>query len=279
MTEQITQFFQDKNWLDVALPILQQLGLALCIIIIGLWLASRTASVLDAIMQKRNIDIALRQFVFGIVSAVLKIVVVLMALDQVGFETTTLLALLGAAGLAVGLALKDSLSNFASGIMLILFKPFTIGHYVEAGGESGTVARITVFSTLLTTPDNKEVIVPNSQVYSGSITNYSAKPTRRVDMVFGIGYDDDMKQARQIILDVLSKDDRVLQEPAPTVAVGELADNSVNFLVRPWVKSTDYWLVKWDMLETIKSEFDSNGISTPIPQRDVYVYNADKPKT
>lgn len=274
MTEQVTQFFQDKNWVEMILPFLHSAGIALFIVIVGLWLAARAVKVLDAIMQKRNIDMALRQFVFAIISTVLKFVVVLMALDQIGFDTTSLLALLGAAGLAVGLALKDSLSNFASGVMLILFKPFTIGHYIEAGGESGTVARITVFNTLLTTPDNKEVIVPNSQIYGGSITNYSAKPTRRVDMVFGIGYDDDMKKARQIILDVLSKDERILPEPEPTVAVGELGDSSVNFLVRPWVKSPDYWAVKWDLLETIKSEFDSNGISIPFPQRDVHFYNA-----
>lgn len=278
MNEQITQFFQDKNWVEMIVPLLQQLGIALFIIVVGLWLAARISGVLDSVMQKRNLDAALRQFLFAITSTVLKFVVVLMALDQVGFDTTSLLALLGAAGLAVGLALKDSLSNFASGVMLILFKPFTIGHYIEAGGESGTVSSITVFNTLLTTPDNKEVIVPNSQIYSGSITNYSAKPTRRVDMVFGIGYDDDMKKARQIILDVLSKDDRILPEPEPTVAVGELADSSVNFLVRPWVKSADYWAVKWEITEAIKTEFDSNGISIPFPQRDVHVHNVNSEK-
>jgi small conductance mechanosensitive channel len=175
--------------------------------------------------------------------------------------------------LAVGLALKDSLSNFAAGVMLILFKPFKIGDFVDAGGVAGVVEQISVFSTQFRTGDNKEIIVPNSHIYGGVITNVSAKPTRRIDMVIGIGYDDDMKKARDLIMQVLNSDERVLKDPAPVVAVSELGDNSVNFVVRPWVEAADYWAVQWEFLETIKETFDANGVSFPYPQQDVHMHN------
>ena len=187
---------------------------------------------------------------------VLLLFVVIAALSQLGINTTSLVALLGAAGLAIGLSLQSSLSNFASGVMLIIFRPFTKGDFVEAGGATGVVEKISIFTTTMTTGDNKEVIIPNGSILGGNITNYSARPTRRVDMVFGISYDDDIRQAKQLLAEIVAADERVLKDPAPLIALGELADSSVNFLVRPWVSSADYWGVYWDTHEAVKLKFD-----------------------
>jgi small conductance mechanosensitive channel len=248
---------------------------AIAIYIIGFWIVNRLVAICAKAMDMRSIDEALKGFLLAIINTVLKFVVLLAAIDYLGFNTTSLLAVLGAAGLAVGLALKDSLSNFASGVMLIIFKPFTIGNFVEAAGIAGVCEKITVFNTIFRTGDNKEIIVPNSQIYGGTIVNVSAKPTRRVDMVFGIGYDDDMKKAREIMLEVINADERVLKDPEVVIAVDELADSSVNFVVRPWVNSADYWGVKWDLTENIKAAFDANGISIPYPQQDVHMHQAN----
>lgn len=273
MKDKLEGLMNDGNWLESLMPFAQNLIIAILIYIVGKWVAKRIVAVLGKVMEKRGLDEALRNFVSSILSTVLSFVVVLIALEQLGMDTTSLLALLGAAGLAVGLALKDSLSNFAAGVMLILFKPFKIGDFVEAGGIAGVVEKISVFSTQFRTGDNKEIIVPNSHIYGGVITNVSAKPTRRIDMVIGVGYDDDLKKARELIMQVISADERILQEPAPVVAVSELADSSVNFVVRPWVSSADYWAVQWDFLETIKETFDANGVSIPYPQQDVHMHN------
>lgn len=272
MIEQTQSFFADGAWVDATIPFLTNVGIAILIYIIGFWLVKRIVGLVDKAMNLRNFDEALQSFLLAILGTVLKFVVVLAALDTLGIPTTSLLAVLGAAGLAVGLALKDSLSNFASGVMLIVFKPFSIGHFVEAGGTAGIVEKITVFNTIFRSPDNKEIIVPNSQIYGGTIVNVSAKPTRRVDMVFGIGYGDDMKKARQLMLDVVNADERVLKDPEVVIAVNELADSSVNFVVRPWVNSADYWAVKWDLTEKIKESFDANGITIPYPQQDVHMH-------
>jgi small conductance mechanosensitive channel len=192
-------------------------------------------------------------------------------------DTTSLIALLAAAGLAVGLAMKDSLQNFAAGVMLIIFRPFTAGDFVEAGGTAGVVETISIFSTIMRTGDNREVIVPNGAIYNGTITNYSARETRRIDMVFGIGYDDDIRKVKQLLGDILAADERVLKEPAAQVVVGELANSSVNFHVRPWVKSGDYWDVRFDLTERIKLAFDDNGISIPYPQMDVHLNKTPTP--
>lgn len=272
LVEQAQTFFADGSWVDAIIPFLQNLGLAILIYLIGFWLVKRIVGLVDKAMSLRKLDEALQHFLIAILSTVLKFVVVLAAIDTLGIPTTSLLAVLGAAGLAVGLALKDSLSNFASGVMLIVFKPFGIGNFVEAGGTAGIVEKITVFNTIFRSPDNKEIIVPNSQIYGGTIVNVSAKPTRRVDLVFGIGYDDDMKKARQLMLDVINADERVLKDPAVVIAVDELADSSVNFVVRPWVNTADYWDVKWDLTEKIKESFDANGISIPYPQQDVHMH-------
>ncbi|MCL6416529.1 mechanosensitive ion channel [Aestuariirhabdus sp. Z084] len=247
------------------------LGLAILVFIVGRMLVSMVVSLIAKGLAKTKMDDTLVHFVLSILRVLLVLLVVVAALDQLGVDTTSLVALVGAAGLAVGLALKDSLQNFASGVMLVIFRPFAAGDFIDAGGVSGTVDRISIFSTLLKTPDNREVIVPNGAIFSGTITNYSAQPTRRVDMVFGIGYDDDLLKAKQILVRLLEQEARVLKDPSPLVAVAELADSSVNFNVRPWVKSEDYWGVKADLTERVKLEFDREGISIPYPQTDVHL--------
>lgn len=264
--------FDINSLLDMAIPLAMNLLLAIIIYVVGRWIAKRIVGLVTRIMNARQLDQALVEFLTSIISVLLSFVVALIALEQMGVDTTSLLALLGAAGLAVGLALKDSLANFAAGVMLILFKPFKLGDFVEAGGIAGVVERISVFSTQFKTPDNREIIVPNSGIYGGVITNYSAKSTRRVDLVIGIGYGDDIKKAQDILLEILSKDERVLKDPSAVVAVDELGDSSVNFVVRPWVNSADYWDVKWDLLATIKNTFDEQGISIPFPQQDVHMH-------
>jgi len=251
-----------------------RLGIALAIFIVGRWIARWLTNVVRKLMTKSNMDVMLINFLGNLVYTVLILVVVMATLDHLGIKTTSLLAVFGAAGLAIGLALKDSLSNFSSGVMIILFRPFKVGDFIEAGGASGVVEEVRMFATIMRTGDNRQIIVPNGQIYSGTITNYSAKPTRRIDLVFGIGYGDDIAKAKKIIDDIMQQDERILSEPAPGIALGELADSSVNFNVRPWVKNEDYWPVRADMLEKIKLAFDANGISIPYPQQDVYMHNA-----
>lgn len=262
--------------LELAQPFAINLVLALVIYLAGSWLARRLVSLTRTLMKKRQLDEALAEFIGSILSVLLTFVVALIALEQVGIDTTSLLALLGAAGLAVGLALKDSLSNFAAGVMLILFKPFKIGDFVEAGGIAGIVERISIFSTQLRTGDNRQIIVPNAGIYGDVITNFSAKATRRIDLVIGISYDDNIKQARDIIQQILDQEERILADPEPVIVVGELGDSSVNLWVRPWVKTADYWPVHWQLLETIKTTFDEQGISIPFPQRDVHLYQENQ---
>ncbi len=275
MTDQITGFFgENGNLMEILMPLLINIAIALAIYIIGSWLVKQIVKFVDKLMKMRNLDEALHGFLHAIVATILKFVVVLIAIEQLGIDTTSLLALLGAAGLAVGLALKDSLSNFAAGVMLILFKPFKIGDFIEAGGVTGIVEKITVFNSILRSPDNKEIIVPNAHIYGGTIVNFSAKPTRRVDLVIGIGYDDDIKKARDLIWGVLNSDERILKDPAAVIGLDELGDSSVNFVVRPWVKAADYWDVKWETLEKIKNTFDENGISIPFPQQDVHMHQS-----
>ncbi|MCB1699889.1 MAG: mechanosensitive ion channel [Pseudomonadales bacterium] len=222
------------------------------------------------VLNTRSMDEILVSFLTSILSWVLLLFVVIAALSQLGINTNSLVALLGAAGLAIGLSLQSSLSNFAAGVMLIIFRPFTKGNFVEAGGATGVVDKISIFTTTLTTTDNKEVIVPNGAIINGNITNYSARPTRRVDMVFGISYDDDIRKAKEILEQIIAADERVLPEPAPVIALGALAESSVNFLVRPWAKQEDYWGLLWDTTEAVKLKFDEAGITIPYPQVDVH---------
>ena len=249
--------------------------MALVIFIIGRWVAKGLTKWIGKLMVKAKVDSTLTGFVSNIIYAALLAVVVIAALDRLGVDTTSVMAIFAAAGLAIGLALKDSLANFSSGVMLVLFRPFKEEDFIEAGGTMGVVEQINIFNTVMRTPDNREVIVPNSQIYGGTIINYSARDTRRVDMVFGIGYDDDIRKAKALIEEVVKSDPRVLAEPELTVAVSELADSSVNFVVRPWVKSEDYWGVKFDLTEKLKLACDENGISIPYPQRDVHIHQAD----
>ncbi|MFV0275966.1 MAG: mechanosensitive ion channel family protein [Parahaliea sp.] len=244
---------------------------ALLIFIVGRFIVGMIMRALEKIMSKRGTDEVLTRFVSSIIRWVLLLFVVIAALSQLGVDTTSLIALLGAAGLAIGLALQGSLSNFAAGVMLIVFRPFSKGDFVEAGGAAGIIEGIGIFTTTLVTPDNKEIIVPNGAILSNNITNYSARPTRRVDMVFGISYDDDIRKARSILEGILADDPRVLKDPEPVVALGALADSSLNFVVRPWVKSADYWAVLWDTNEAVKSRFDAEGISIPYPQMDLHM--------
>jgi len=244
--------------------------LAALIYIIGRIVSKIVVSVVRRVLNKAKMDDILVDFVCSILSTALLLFIIIAALDQLGVDTTSLIALLGAAGLAVGLALQGSLQNFASGVMLIVFRPFKMGDFVDAGGVSGTVEKISIFSTMMRTGDNREIIVPNGSIYGGTITNFSARDTRRIDMVFGIGYDDDLKKAQDILRELVNSDDRILKDPETLIAVSELADSSVNFVVRPWVKSSDYWAVKFDLNENVKLAFDEQGISIPYPQMDIH---------
>jgi small conductance mechanosensitive channel len=227
-------------------------------------------------MSKHGLDDMLVRLTQNTAYFALLAVVILAALEQLGINTTSAMAIFGAAGLAVGLAVKDSLSNFAAGVMIAFFQPFKLGHFIEAAGTAGTVKEVGMFNSTLLTPDNKQVIVPNRLVYNDTIVNYSAEETRRVDIVFGIGYEDDINKARGLIESVLAADERILKDPAPVVAVNELADSSVNFVVRPWVRGAEYWNVRFALMERIKLIFDENGISIPYPQQDVHMHQVGK---
>ncbi|WP_315980379.1 mechanosensitive ion channel domain-containing protein [Aliamphritea spongicola] len=254
------------------MPWIINIALAAAIFIVGRMVVKALGSLLEKVLRKSRMDDILINFVTSIANILMLLVVVVASLDQLGVDTTSMIALVGAAGLAVGLALQGSLQNFAAGVMLIVFRPFKEGDFVEVAGVSGIVEQITIFNTVMRTADNKEVIVPNGNIYSGVITNYSARDTRRVDMVFGIGYDDDLKKAKAVLEDIINSDSRVLKDPAPVIAVSELADSSVNFVVRPWVNSADYWNVLFETTEAVKLRFDAEGISIPYPQMDVHQY-------
>lgn len=245
---------------------------AIVIYVIGRWIAKLFERIVDKILTKRDVDPTIASFVGKFTYIGLLVFFILAALAQLGIQTTSFIAVIGAAGLAIGLALQGSLANFAAGFLLLIFRPFRLGDYIEGGGTAGTVEKIQLFTTQLKTPDNKTVIVPNSGMTGGNIVNYSSKGTRRVDMVFGIGYSDDIDRARTVIEEVIASDERILKEPAPVVAVHELGDSSVNFVARPWVNAADYFAVLWDFTEKVKKRFDEEGISIPFPQRDVHLY-------
>ena len=253
-----------------------KLVLAATIFIVGRIVVSTVIGFLRKLLNSRGMDEILVGFVTTILRWVMLLFVIIAALSQLGIDTTSMVALLGAAGLAIGLSLQSSLSNFAAGVMLIIFRPFTKGDFVEAGGATGIIEKISIFTTTMTTPDNKEVIVPNGAIIGNHITNYSARSTRRVDMVFGISYDDDLRKAKQLLAEIVAADERILADPAPVIVVGALSDSSVNFLVRPWAKTGDYWAVLWDTTERVKLRFDEAGISIPYPQMDVHMSKPDQ---
>ncbi len=248
---------------------------AIIIFYIGRLIARLVSSAIIKVLRKNNKDEMLLKFIQSILNAVLLLIVVIAALSQLGVDTTSLVALIGAAGLAIGLSLQDSLKNFAAGVMILVFKPFKAGDYVSAGGVEGTVKEISIFTMLLNTPDNKEVIVPNGSVLAGPIMNFSSQENRRVDMVFGISYEDDLKKAKTILEKILADNPLVLKDPAPAVAVAALADSSVNFNVRPWVRNADYWTVYSQIHESVKLAFDAEGITIPYPQQVLHTVSSD----
>jgi small conductance mechanosensitive channel len=245
---------------------------AIVIFIVGRWIAKGFRKFVKNLMSRRNVDPTITGFVGNLTYVLLLTFFVVAALGQLGIQTTSFIAILGAAGLAIGLALQGSLANFAAGFLMIIFRPFKVGDYIEGAGTAGTVESIQIFTTLLKTPDNKTVIIPNAKLTADNIVNFTTKGTRRMDMVVGIGYDSDIDKAREILEELVTSDDRVLKDPSHKIAVVELADSSVNFVVRPWVNASDYWDVWFDLTEKVKKRFDEAGISIPFPQRDIHVY-------
>jgi small conductance mechanosensitive channel len=254
----------------------KNIAVALAIFYIGRFVVRMVTKILRKGMQKQEVDKTLETFVCNLMSSILMAFVVIAAISQVGVQTTSLIALIGAAGLAVGLALQGSLSNFASGVLIVLFRPYKVGDFIEGAGIAGSVEEVQILTTVLKTGDNKRVIVPNSQIMDSIITNYSANDRRRVDMVVGVSYEDNLDTVRKTLEELVAADERILKDPACTIAVSELADSSVNFVLRPWVATADYWGVKFDLTEAIKKRFDEVGISFPFPQQDVHLFQASK---
>ena len=248
---------------------------AVLIIFVGRWVVKLLLKIIKSALEKTTVEETVRIFVANLLSTLLMVIIFIAAINQLGIETTSIIAMLGAAGLAIGLALLGSLANFAAGILIVIFRPYKVGDYIEAGSAAGTVLDIQIFSTVLKTPDNKVVVVPNGTIMDSSIINYTGQETRRVDIIASCGYEDDIDKVKDILQDILNRDERILEEPEPRIAVSELADNSINFIVRPWVKSSDVLSVKYSILEQIKKRFDAEGISIPYPQRDVHIYNHD----
>jgi len=256
--------------MNVALEYGVKILAAIAIFIIGKMIVKSITKVIARMMEKSDIDETLTSFVASTINMLLMIVVILAAVGQLGVQTTSFVAILGAAGLAIGLALQGTLANVGAAVLIIIFRPFKIGDFIEAGGAVGTVDEINMFATTISPLDNRLVIVPNAAIIGGNITNYSTKENRRVDLTFGIGYDDDLRLAKKVLLEIIEADPRILKDPEPFVAVSELADSSVNFITRSWVHSDDYWDVHFDMIETVKLTFDERGISIPYPQMDVH---------
>ena len=260
--------------MDTAIAFISLYGLkfigAVLIFYIGKIVAKFLTKISKKAMQKANLDETITKFGANVIYGGMMVFIILAALSKLGVNTNSFIAVLGAAGLAVGLAFQGTLSNVGAGVLLVFFRPFNVGDFISAAGENGVVEEVNLFSTLLKTGDNKQIIVPNSAIIGSNITNFSAKETRRVDFVFGIGYDDDLKLAKKTLEDIINADERVLKDPAPFVAVSELADSSVNFVVRAWVKSGDYWGVKFDTTEKVKLTFDEKNISIPYPQMDIH---------
>ena len=245
---------------------------AVVIIVVGLWISKIIKNCFVKTLQKKEVDPTLVGFFASMLHGGLVIFVVISAISKLGVQTTSFVAVIGAAGLAVGLALQGSLSNFAAGILLILFKPFKVGNFVKAGGEAGVIVEVGIFTTEMKTPDNVQIIIPNATIMGSAITNVSAHPTRRIDMTLGVGYGDDLNKAKKIMEGLLSADERVLKDPVVTIAVANLGDSSVEFVIRPWVNSADYWAVRSDFIKAVKEKFDAEGISIPYPQSDVHLF-------
>jgi len=263
-----------SKYTDMAITYASEYGLkivaAILIFVIGKWVAKKVTKVTKNVMTKAKVDKTLVEFSESVVYFLLLLMVIMASLNALGINTTSFIAVLGAASLAIGLALQGTLSNIGAAVIIIIFRPFKVGDVIEAAGALGTVSDMNLFSTIISPVDNRTIIVPNSAIIGGNITNFSTKNERRVDHVFGIGYDDDLKLAKETLMDIMKADERILPEPAPFVAVSELADSSVNFVVRAWVKTEDFWGVHFDMIENVKLTFDEKGISIPYPQMDVH---------
>ena len=259
------------GYLDLAIAYGIKILGAIVIFIVGKWLAKFLTTLFRNMLTKSKTDETLVKFLGDLIYFGLLVLVVIAALGTLGVNTTSFAAIIGAAGLAVGLALQANFSNFGAGVVILFLRPFKVGDFVEAGGATGVVENIGIFNTTIKTGDNREIIVPNSNIIGGNIVNYSAKPIRRIDLVIGVGYDDDIKLVKETLEEILNSDERILKDPAAAVALGELADSSVNFNVRPWVKTEDYWAVRSDLLEKIKITFDEKGINIPYPQMDIHV--------
>ncbi|MBN2468195.1 MAG: mechanosensitive ion channel [Deltaproteobacteria bacterium] len=245
---------------------------ATIILVVGWWVAKAVRGVIEKVMKQRDLDPIIVSFTGHLAYVALCAFVILAALARLGIQTTSFVAVVGAAGLAIALAFQGSLANFAAGFLIVLFRPFKVGDFIDGAGAAGTVDKMHIFTTQLKTPDNKVVIIPNAKLTSDKITNFSAEKTRRVDLVFGVGYGDDLDKAKNVIKEILENDARILKDPPFTIGVVELGDNSVNIAVRPWVASTDYWNVCFYLNETIKKRFDAEGITIPFPQRDIHLY-------
>lgn len=247
--------------------------LAILTLIIGLWIVNRITAGVGRALEKGGMEVTLRKFVHSLLNIGLKALLLISVAGMVGIETTSFIAVLGAAGLAIGLALQGSLANFAGGVLILVLRPYKVGDFIDTGGLMGTVQQIGIFNTTMTTPDNKTIIIPNGSISNSPITNFSTQATRRVDTFFGIHYDDDLKQAKQILQDLIDADERILKDPPPQIFISSLGDNSVNIATRTWVEAPNYFPVLWELTENAKLRFDEAGITIPFPQRDVHVYN------
>lgn len=269
-----------NKYSDMLVTYVSEYGLkivaAILIFVIGKWAVGKITIVIKSLMEKANVDKTLVEFAESLVYFVLLLMVVLASLNALGINTTSFIAVFGAASLAVGLALQGSLANIGAAVLIIIFRPFKVGDFIEAGGATGVVDDVNLFSTIISPVDNRIIIVPNSAIIGGNITNFSKKPQRRVDHVFGIGYDDDLKLAKETLMDIMQADERIKKDPEPFVAVSELGDSSVNFVTRAWVDTADYWDVHFEMIEKVKLTFDAKGISIPYPQMDIHTQNLEK---
>jgi small conductance mechanosensitive channel len=268
------QYYSQKL-IDLAVEYGPKLLLAILVLAVGLWIIKLALKGINRAMERSNIEISLRKFLSSLFGILLKVLLLISVASMIGIATTSFVAIIGAAGLAVGLALQGGLANFAGGVIILIYKPFKVGDFLEAQGYMGTVNEITIFTTILKTPDNKTVIIPNGSLSNGSMVNFSTEPKRRVDMMFGIGYGDSIEKAKMVLRKLADSDPRIHKEPAPQIVVGELGDSSVNFNVRVWCDAADYWGIYFDTHEKVKLAFDEAGISIPFPQRDVHMYSND----
>jgi small conductance mechanosensitive channel len=265
-------------FLDKVISYLPSIIAALVILILGLWVIKLIVGRIRKVMEKREVDPGVRGFALSILGVVLKILLFIVIITKLGVETTSFAAILAAAGLAIGLALQGSLSNFAGGVLIIILKPYRVGDFIEAQGESGSVTEISIFYTILTTPNNQRIVIPNGQLSNNKVTNYSYEPTRRNVMTVGISYDSDIKKSREVLLNIVNSDERTLKDPAPVVFVGGLGDNSVDLSLRFWANQADYWGLHFDTIEKLKTELEDAGVSFPFPQRDVHLFDMSKEK-